>query len=121
IAGAVSVLLAAIGVHSVAAFSMARRTREIGIRLTLGARPARLVQSGLAGECAAIAVRLLLGVAGAALISRVLAPARVATDPAQPSLIVAAAATLAAAAAVASYIPARRAARTDPVAALRVE
>ena len=119
IAGLSSLLLALIGVYSIAAFSMERRTREIGIRLALGARPAEVVRSALAGEWGAIAVGLAAGAAGAALVSRVLSSVLFGSGGTEPMLIAAAAASLGAAALLATYLPARRAARMDPAAALK--
>ena len=121
IAGAASLLLALIGVYSVAAFSMARRTREIGIRLTLGARPGQVIRSVLVAECGAIAFGLSVGAAGALVVSRVLSPVLFASPGIEPALIVAAVAMLGVAAAIASYVPARRAIHTDLVAALRAD
>jgi predicted permease len=121
IAGAASLLLALIGVYSVTAFSMARRAREIGIRLTLGARPAQVMRPLLAGEWAAIVVGLSIGAAGAVLVSRTLARVLFEGRGVEPALIGGAAAMLGLAAAIASYVPARRAIRADPVAALRAD
>jgi putative ABC transport system permease protein len=121
IAGAASLLLALVGVYSVAAFSMQHRTRDIAIRLTLGARPAQVVLPVLTVEWRAIAAGLLVGVAGAALISRALSTVLFATGGVDPAIICASAAMLGAAALTASYLPARRAIRADPVAALRPE
>ena len=121
IAGAASLLLALIGVYSVTAFSMARRTREIGIRLTLGATPGQVIRPVLAVEWGAIALGLSVGAVGAVLVSRMLSSVLFASGGMEPTLIAAAAAILGAAAAVATYIPARRAIRADPVVALRAE
>jgi len=121
IAGAASLLLALIGVYSVTAFSMARRTREIGIRLTLGAMPGQVIRSVLAAEWGSIALGLAVGAAGALVVSRLLSSVLFASSGVEPALIAAAAAALGVATAVASYVPARRAIRTDLVAALRAD
>jgi putative ABC transport system permease protein len=119
VAGAASLLLALIGVYSVTSFSMTRRTREIGIRLTLGARPDQILVNVLAAEWRAIAVGLAAGMTGGVIAARALASVLFASGGVEPLVIGAAAAALAVAALIASYLPARRAIRADPVAALR--
>ena len=121
IAGMASLLLAIVGVYSVTAFSMARRTREIGIRLAFGARPSQILRPVLATEWRAIALGLAVGCAGAAITSRVLSTVLFATGGLEPSVIAGAAGTLGLAALVATFVPVRRAIRTDPVEALRAE
>jgi len=105
----------------VIAYSVSQRRREIGIRMALGAREPELarmfVRYGLAMACVGIACGL-----GAALaLSRLLAALLFEVRPADPVTFAAVAAVLAAMAALASYLPARRAARVDPVEALRAE
>ena len=119
IAGVSSLLLALIGVYSVTAFSMSRRTREIGIRLTLGATPVQVIRPVLAAEWAAIALGLLVGAVGAAFVSRLLSAVLFGSGGVEPVVIGAAAAMLGLAAIVASCVPAQRAVRADPAAALR--
>ena len=118
IAGAMALLLGIIGIYGVISYAVSQRTREIGIRLALGARKSELkwmfVRSALA-----------LGVGGLALRrSRADATDEVAAvwnKPARSSDVHGGAAVLAAAAALASYLPARRATAVDPVEALRAE
>jgi putative ABC transport system permease protein len=119
VAGAASLLLALIGVYSVTSFSMARRTREIGIRLTLGARPAQILVTVLASEWRPIALGLAAGTLGGGIAARALASVLFATSGVEPLVIGGAAATLGVAAVAASYLPARRAVRADPLSALR--
>jgi len=121
IAGAASLLLALIGVYSITAFSMARRTREIGIRLMLGAQPAQIVVTLLAAEWSAIIVGLAVGALTGVIAARLLASMLFASGGVDPLVIGAAAATLGIAALIASYLPARRAIRRDPVDALRLQ
>src|SRR5262245_7914679 len=121
IAGAASLLLAIIGVYSVTAFSVARRTREIGIRLTLGARPQQVIGAVLAGEWRTIALGLLVGASAASAVARALSSVLFGASGGEPVVIAAAAAMLGLAAAIASYVPARRAVHAGPVAALRAE
>jgi predicted permease len=119
IAGVSSLLLALIGVYSVTAFSTTSRTREIGIRVALGARPGAVLRTVLAAEWRAILLGLAIGAFGAVAIARMLASVLFASGGVDVAMIGAAAATLAGAALLASYLPARRAARIDPVRALR--
>ncbi|HKB10424.1 MAG TPA: ADOP family duplicated permease, partial [Vicinamibacterales bacterium] len=118
IAGAASLLLAVIGVYSVTAFSMARRTREIGIRLMIGARPAQVILPAVAGEWPAIAAGLVVGALGAVVVARLVSPI-VFAGGGESAVIGGAAVALGIAALLASYLPAARAVRGDPVAALR--
>ena len=119
IASVSSLLLALIGVYSVTALSTARRTREIAIRVALGAQPGAVVRSVLAGEGMAIGLGLAIGILGAAAIARLLASVLFASGGVDVTVIAAAATTLAGAACAASYLPARRAARIDALTALR--
>ena len=119
ITGVSSLLLALVGVYSVTAFSTTRRTREIGIRVALGARPGEVVHSVLTAEWMAIGVGLAIGAVGAAVVARMLASVLFASSGVDVPMISAAVVMLAGAAAVASYLPARRAARIDALIALR--
>jgi putative ABC transport system permease protein len=119
IASLSSLLLALIGVYSVTAFSTRRRTREIGIRVALGAQGGEVVRSVLAAEGMAIGLGLAIGAAGAVGIARMLASVLFASEGVDLAMIAAAVATLGGAASVATYLPARRAARIDPLSALR--
>jgi putative ABC transport system permease protein len=121
VAGAASLLLALIGVYSVTSFSMTCRTREIGIRLTLGARPRQILVTVLAAEWKPIALGLAIGALGGVIAAPVLGSVLFATSGVEPVTIGTAAVILGVAALIASYLPARRALRTDPVAALRVQ
>jgi putative ABC transport system permease protein len=119
--GAVAGLLAAIGIYGVAAYSAAQRTREIGIRMALGARPGdvrRLVlREGLLLGAAGVAI----GLAGALGLTRVLKSLLFETTPTDaPTLTLAVLAVLVLAL-VATLIPARRASRIDPMTTLRCE
>jgi putative ABC transport system permease protein len=121
IAGAASLLLALIGVYSVTAFSVDRRTREIGIRLALGAKRWQVIRSVLRVEWAAIAIGLAVGVAAATVVSEVLSSSLFASRGVEPAVIASAAAALGLAAVIASCVPARRATQQDPLATLRSE
>jgi putative ABC transport system permease protein len=118
---AVALLLAALGVYGVVAHRVSQRTREIGIRMAMGATRGDVqrlvVRDGLWLALQAAAV----GVAGALLTTRALASLLYGIAPHDPATLVACAGLLALAAAVASWAPARRASRVDPVVALRAE
>jgi putative ABC transport system permease protein len=118
---AVALLLAAVGIYGVMTYLVAQRTREIGIRMALGASArtvvAMVVGRGLALTLAAI----LLGIAGAAALTRTLSTLLFGVGPLDPLTFVAAAGVLGAVALLACYLPARRAARVDPVVALAEE
>ena len=119
--GGVALLLAAIGLYGVVAFSVSQRVREIGLRMALGASSSdvsRLVlREGLKVALAGVA----LGVTGALFAARFLESLLYEVEPRDPMTLIAIGALLVAVALVASYLPARRASRIDPFAALRTE
>jgi predicted permease len=115
---ALALFLAAVGIYGVLAYQVAQRRREIGIRMALGSGAPRVFRLVLGEGLVLMAAGLLAGLAGAFTIRRVLAAQLYGTGPMDPAAIGAAAAVLAAVALVACAIPARRAARTDPLAAL---
>jgi ABC-type antimicrobial peptide transport system permease subunit len=117
----IALLLAAVGVFGLISYSVAERTREVGIRMALGADPGRILRDmmreGVVLTCIGIAVGLGCAVAAARVIRSLLFGVR----PADPLTLGIVALMLLFVAAVATYIPARRALRVDPVAALRAE
>jgi putative ABC transport system permease protein len=113
--------LAAVGVHGVLSYGVARRTREIGVRLALGARPGRLRRTVLAEGLRLAAGGLLVGMAGAFALSRLLRLLLFGVTPTDPATFAGVAAVLLLVAALASYLPARRATRIDPCEALRAD
>ncbi len=117
--GLLALLLAALGLYGLVAYSVGRRTREIGVRVTLGARPlhvARLVLGdGLRPALAGVAV----GLAGAALGARLLSKLLFGVGPMDPLTLAGASALLVVVAALATALPARRALGVDPAATLR--
>ncbi|HMD32979.1 MAG TPA: ABC transporter permease [Candidatus Acidoferrales bacterium] len=119
--GIVATLLSAIGLYGVVAFSAGRRTREIGIRIALGAMPGNILDLVLRQTGYVVAAGLLLGAGVAFGVSRVVGSMLFGVSPLEPSVYLLAAFLLAAAAALAAYLPARRATRVDPVIALRYE
>jgi putative ABC transport system permease protein len=119
--GGMALLLAAVGIYAVISYTVSQRVRDIGIRLALGAAPASvklmIVRSGLLwGGIGAAA-----GLVAAALLSRLMSALLFGVDPIDPLTYAAVAAALLAATAVASYLPARRVTRINPIDALRAE
>jgi putative ABC transport system permease protein len=118
---ALAALLAATGIYGVLSYLVTQRTREIGIRMSLGAGRARVLGELLRHGMQLTLVGLAAGAAGAFAAGRVLASLLHEVKPDDPSVFAATAVLLAAVALVACYLPARRAARMDPMAALRYE
>jgi predicted permease len=124
IAGAVALLalvLAALGVFGVFAFVVQARTPEIGLRMAIGARPAQIIGFVLRSTAWATLGGIVAGLIGAFAGARVLEGLLFGVSPYDPLAYVLAASTLAVAAGIATYIPARRATRIDPIAALRCD
>jgi putative ABC transport system permease protein len=117
--------LVSVGVYGVISYTVERRTQEIGIRLALGAQRRRILHQVIGEALALAGLGLVLGTVGGLAVSRVLASTMSTilyrVHPNDPVTFVSVAALLAFVAAMASYIPARRAARTDPMVALRYE
>jgi putative ABC transport system permease protein len=118
---AVAVLLAAVGIYGVIAYTVARRTREMGIRMALGAQSWDIVKAVVAQGMVPTMIGVGLGLIGAVGLTRVLDTLLFGVSPTDPVTFAAVAITLAAVAALACYIPARRATRVDTVVALREE
>ena len=114
-------LLAMLGIYGVMAYAVTQRTREIGIRMAVGARRAHILRLVLAHSARLIAGGLLLGLAGAWAVTRVLKNLLFEVTPADPLTFAAVSLLLAAVALLACYLPARRAAAVDPLVALRYE
>jgi putative ABC transport system permease protein len=119
--GALALLLAAIGIYGVMAFSTAQRTRELGIRLALGAQPGDVLDLVLREGARLSAWGVGLGVAGSLVASRAVSSMLFGVSPTDPLTFVAVVILLGGAALLASYVPARRATRVDPLVALRQE
>jgi predicted permease len=119
--GAIALVLALCGIYGVIAYSVARRTREIGIRIALGARPGK-VQGRVVGSAVVLAGSgTAIGLAVAVVFARALRGIVYGVNPLDPFTFVGTLGALLVAAAAASWIPAHRAARVDPTEALRAE
>ena len=113
--------LAAVGIYGVLAFSVSRRTHEMGIRLALGARPNDILRLIIRQGMKLVLVGIALGAAGAVVLTRLMASLLYAVSATDPATFITVALILASVALVACWIPARRATRVDPVVALRHE
>jgi predicted permease len=119
--GALSAVVAGVGLYALVTFVVAGRRREFGIRLALGSEPRRLFRDALAPPLRLVGVGLLLGVMSAALIVRALGSQVFGMKSADATAYLGAAALVLAVSVGAAWLPARRAMRTDPLAALREE
>jgi predicted permease len=114
-----ALLLSAVGIYGVLAYSVGQRTRELGIRMALGAQSPQVIRMVLLQAMQLIGFGVVAGVLGAFALVRAMSGLLYGTGPADPLVFVAAPALLVAVAVVASCVPAYRATRIDPVAALR--
>jgi len=119
--GLLATLLAVIGLYGVMAYTVARRTREIGVRMALGAVAGDVVWLVMREVLVLVGSGLTLGLAGAWALSRLVGSQLYGVTANDPATIAGAAGILAAIALVAGYVPARRATRVNPVLALRYE
>jgi predicted permease len=117
--GAVALILAAIGLYGVMSFNVTQNARELALRLALGADPSSLLRRVLAGGLLLTAGGMACGAAAAIGLTRLLGTLLFEVSPRDPATFAMAFATLAAASTAACLLPALRATRTDPVAALR--
>ena len=118
---AVSALLAAIGVYGVLAYAVAQRTHEIGVRMALGARAGQVLSLVMRRGLALTIIGVTAGLIVAASVARSIESMLFGITPFDPSAFTAVAIGFALVAAIASYVPAKRATRVDPVVALREE
>jgi putative ABC transport system permease protein len=121
IAGGMALLLGVIGIYGVIAYVVSQRTREIGIRSALGANPQQLKRMFLLHGLALSAVGAVIGLVVAAALGRAMSSFLFGVAPLDPVAYLAGIGVILAAAALASYVPARRAANIHPVETLRAE
>ncbi|HEX5435938.1 MAG TPA: ABC transporter permease [Gemmatimonadaceae bacterium] len=121
LAGAMALAIAAVGLYGVIAYIVSRRTNEIGIRIALGAGAMQVVRDVVFQSVRLALLGVAVGLVGALLLTRVLHALLFEVSPTDPMVLAIVSLVLVVVALVASYLPARRAARVDPVIALRSE
>jgi ABC-type antimicrobial peptide transport system permease subunit len=121
IAGSMALLLGVVGIYGVISYSVSQRTREIGIRIALGAQPRTLRAMVVRNGVLLASIGVAFGLAGAAALTRIMASFLFDVSALDPLTYCAVSAGLLAAAAAASYIPAHKASSVNPVDALRAE
>jgi putative ABC transport system permease protein len=119
--GLLALVLAAVGIYGVMAYTVAQRTREIGIRVALGARPAAVLGMVMGNGMKLVAIGTAIGTAAALALTRAASSLLYGISSADATTYLAIAAVLAAVALAATILPARRAMRVDPMRALRIE
>ena len=119
--GATALALAAIGIYGVVAYSVTQRTREIGIRIALGAARGDVLRMVARGALQLAAAGVVCGVVGGIALTRLMKTLLYAVSPTDPRTFAAVAALLALVTLAAAFVPALRAARVDPTVTLRYE
>ncbi len=116
-----ALILAAVGIFGVVSYSVARRTREMGIRMALGADPGRVLRLVMSAAMRMVVVGLIVGVGGALALTRVMRSLLYGVSPTDPLALVGATLLLGGAALLASWLPARAGTRVDPMITMRTE
>ena len=117
----IALFLAAIGIYGVMAYSVAQRTQEIGVRMALGARPLHVLRLVLGQSLGMLLIGVVIGLAGAFALTRLMSTLLFEVTATDPLTYVSVIGLLVVVALLACYIPARRAAKVDPLIALRYE
>jgi predicted permease len=117
--GTIATALALLGIYGVMAYSVSQRTREIGIRMAIGARQSDVSRMVMRRGMALTAAGVLVGISASLALSRLIASQLFGVRPSDPVTLVSVLVFMSVVAAAAAYLPARRAARVDPVVALR--
>lgn len=121
VAALIALLMSAAGTYGVVAYGTAQRTREFGVRMALGARPASIVGQVLRQSILLAGAGIVLGIGGALMMGHMMRAILYETDAAEPFVIGGVAVALGAVALLAGWVPARRAVRDSPLAAIREE
>jgi ABC-type antimicrobial peptide transport system permease subunit len=121
IAGAMALALGVIGIYGVIAYAVSQRTREIGIRSALGAEPRQIEKVFVLHGITLSAIGVAVGLVAAVALGRAMSSLLFGIEPLDPLAYVTAIGVILAAAALATYLPARRAANIDPIETLRAE
>jgi putative ABC transport system permease protein len=119
--GCIALILAAVGLYGLIAYQVQQRTREIGIRVALGAQQSSIAILVVKQGLTLALIGILIGIGAALGVTRFIATALFSVSATDPAVFALVAAMLTTVALVASYIPARRASRVDPCVALRYE
>lgn len=114
-------ILSAAGIYGVLSFSTSQRTREIGVRIAVGAHTRDIVGLVVGEGMRVVSLGVLIGLAGSLALSRLLTASLYQVSPTDPITLVSTTLVLGSVALMACYLPARRAARVDPIVALRCE
>ena len=118
---AIALVLSAAGIAAVVAFAVAQRTREIGLRIAVGAPPRSITWNGVGRTARPVVAGLTVGVIGALLLSRLARSLLFELEPGDPTTLAGAVIVTLVVALMAAYLPARRATRVDPLIVLRAE
>lgn len=117
----VALVLAAVGIYGVMSYSVAQRTHEIGIRMALGAQTGAVLKLAVGHGLKLLLVGIVIGLGAAFLLTRLMSTLLFGVTPTDPFTFTAISLILLAVGLLASYIPARRATKVNPLAALRYE
>ncbi len=117
----VALVIATVGIYGVISYSVARRSKEFGLRMALGAQPGKILALVMKQGLALTAIGVIAGIVAALALTRLMATLLFGVPPTDPLTFLSVSAMLAAVALAASYVPALRATKVDPMKALRYE